>query len=84
VYVLDRQVLYRGEPSHALHTYSDSLNPRGPVSRFKTLEIRATQSLAVNLTNTSQILKNHYFKVQFCWPTFSEGRQKRMEVPRML
>ena len=33
------------------YTYIDSLNPRGQVSIFKTLEMRSAQSLAANLTN---------------------------------
>ena len=36
----------------------DSLNPRGKVSRFKTLKMRDTQSWAANLTNASKNLKS--------------------------
>ena len=37
------------------YTYIDSLNPRGQVSIFKTLEMRSTQSSATNLMNASKI-----------------------------
>ena len=39
------------------YTYIDSLNPRGQVSIFKTLEMRSAQSSAANLTNASKIRK---------------------------
>ena len=54
-----------------LHNY-DSLNPRGQVSIFKTLEMRSAQSSAVNLTNASKF-ENQKIKVRFWRPTFSEG-----------
>ena len=38
-----------------IYTYIDSLNQRGQVSSFKTLKMRAAQSLATNLTNVSKI-----------------------------
>ena len=40
------------------YLYIDSLNPKGHVSSFKTLELSAAQSLASNLTNGSKIRKS--------------------------
>ena len=38
------------EPNYTInYTYVYSLNPKGQVSSFKTLELRAAQSLAANL-----------------------------------
>ena len=40
------------------HLYIDSLNPKGKVSSFKTLEMRAAQSLAAKSTNALKIKKS--------------------------
>ena len=40
------------------YTYIDSLNPRGQASSIKTLEMRAAQSSAENLTNASKLQKS--------------------------
>ena len=41
-------------------TYIDSLNPSGKVSNFQTLKMRALQSSAANLKNTSKIQKSKF------------------------
>ena len=59
------------------------LNPGGKVSSFKNLKMRATKSLAANLTKASKF-ENQKLKVQFRRATFSKGHPKLTEVPRML
>jgi hypothetical protein len=71
------------EPNSFLHShfyiYIDSLNPRGQISIFKTLEMRSLQTWQTLLK-----FENQKFRLQIWQPTFSEGWQKLTEALRML